>query len=323
MSIVTRLSAVVGVSLSLSLAPSAHANPAAADAPAVEPKKSDPSVVTLKNPGAEPRHELRYAFKAGFEQRVETSIKTKNEGEVPTPPMPRMITTSSYTVSKVEDGRASITFTLDDHRIDPADKDGDDSARQMLTDTLKSMNGASGRFTMDAQGRSFDATFDPGAGMDPAVAATMKGFLNSTTEMVVALPKEPVGVGAVWTVEQQRDVGIMTARVVSTYTVTKVDAGGFDANVAMAMSIPGQEMKIPGTPMPEGFKTHLQDSTGEATSTLTVRLDRPLPTAMSVRSVMDIKVKVTTPHGDQEMAQKSSSEMDLREVTAPADAPSR
>lgn len=180
-------------------APEAEAPPAP-EAPSAspEPEPETKPLVTLVTAGKPPLKELRRTFAAGDKEtmsfRVDETITMKGpEWDTRSTPLARVQTIDIEIASVSDDGVAEVTLRV---------RETEEVAGSVKEPNTKQMDtsGVTGRYKINTEGVMTELGLEP----PPNDFRVQKSFLGSMRSklrmMAPAFPKEPVGVGAKWTV---------------------------------------------------------------------------------------------------------------------------
>ena len=175
-----------------------------------------PPEVELVSAGIEPRHKLRYHAAKSTARTLEVAVDMEvTAGEMESV-MPSVVMTLSVVVEDVlYDGRMKLRTTVRDvvaheriiSRVAPASLGAPNQA----------MKGVVMTSTLYRDGRLVDTAVEGGARYDLAALG------SSFEQVMVPLPDEPVGVGAVWRSGRPIQQGGMKLKAVSTITVTAMN----------------------------------------------------------------------------------------------------
>lgn len=186
-------------------------------------------VVTLVDAGAEPRQPLRFRLTEGTVQDLEVAMDMTMDlsgtgdaadasdanGTIPTIVMPL----TAEVIDLDDRGSARIDATYLDAIVDPgATTDPDERAD--LEDALSMLGGSTISITQSSRGQLIYADAD---GFDDAFGSSGMDLTRQLADFTVPFPVEAVGVGAVWTVEQQIESDPVVLDQRATYTVTAID----------------------------------------------------------------------------------------------------
>ena len=225
----------------------------------------DPPEVELLDAGDEPRRALRLDLEEGTEVsatlRFEEEVLTEDDG-TPQPPQAGEVELR-LTVTEVDDGEATISFSYD-----AVVMDGQDGATNPL-------EGVEGEMVLDDRSRLM-ATTQSAQGLD---------------QLPIALPEEEVGEGAVWEVRVE---GIFDLPAMQTMTVelTSLDNDEYELALDATTEGPGEPTPMPGASMEPGAELMLEDlqrtSSGQQRASLTTPF--PLTSSLTTETVLVISL---------------------------------
>jgi hypothetical protein len=195
---------------------STTAEPTTTEAPQ---QQEAPYVVTVEDPGEEPRVQLRLDVDPGDTDQVtlrqEMTIEIEAGGQAQSAPSPVNEFDVTYTIDEVDGDRFTATGVYDDVRV--LDTPGVDPA---VADEVRSMmegfRSARALTTFTSQGGIVEARLDgleiPGAA--GAFAEQMAGsFTDSAESMSLPFPDEAVGPGARWRVDTETEIAGMPVEI--------------------------------------------------------------------------------------------------------------
>lgn len=216
---------------------------------------------------------LRYTLEKGsgfftMEMSLTASMQTGEEPAESTT-TPPMVLTASYKTKPVGEGKARVDLKFVDASVEPG---GDPEIVAALDEALRALRGKRATMTVDARGSVSDLKMD-------------LGELGSTVDlqkMTVPLPEAPVGVGAVWTVQQDVPTTAgMAITQVSTYTLKSRQGDEIVLDTSIVQTAPA------GDVLGMSIVEFVGEGTGE--TTLDLRKIAPVASvgAVQVRIVME------------------------------------
>jgi hypothetical protein len=219
------------VSASASASPSASAT----ETPAPAPQSS----VTLRDPGREPRRELRYAWKVEQKEQMAILLKTAVSAQtanahqdVPFPALHVVVAIDPQSVSP--DGDLRFAW-----RVTSAETDADAAAPAQLAQgwaaQLVPVEHLAGTGTVTSRGLSRGVTLTAGSAGDAGPDAEMVSQVEQMLRDACApLPEEAVGKGARWEKLSTLDAKNGHAAQTDTFTLADLqgDKGVLDDNLA-------------------------------------------------------------------------------------------
>jgi hypothetical protein len=271
------------------------------------PLPGDP-VVTLLDPGAEPRARLRYKLGQGPQppmvMDVEMTMAVGLGGATPPPskiPLTRM--TFAFDVSKVEPSGATVAGKIASCEVLPGPQD-----RPAVVEAIKKgMAGMVGtEMAMKVTPRGFvreaKVTLPPST--PPEMRAMMDSFQNIYQQATVSFPAEPVGPGARWRVLTAVDSGPVKMQQTALVTLEGRDDRGARLSISAEQTAPPQPLKAPG--LPPGASVSLDSYSGQGQGRTQVRLDSVTPEAS-----MNLKTKMASTVVVNETRSQMNMSMDL------------
>lgn len=272
------------------------------DAP---PERPDLQMVSA---GSEPRKLLRYRIPKGTTQGLEIAADmTLTAGEMGGP-LPTIVMTMLVAVEDVgRDQRMKLRTTI----VDATAHEREDSKipAAALNGPLETMKGLAIESMLSPDGRLSKAQLEGSKQLTEDVAKQLTGLTASFENVMMPLPNEPVGVGAVWRNSRPIEQNGMKLTSVNTFTLTAIDGEKLtftiDTDVhgddqAVKQGTMSVEIKdITGTGNGHGTLTLTKlDMTNELTAQFRSRMISPgedAPTQMTIASVTRIQPSGSTP----------------------------
>ncbi len=188
-----------------SSAPSEEAHAPAADKPATGAQAGDTNgtQIVLVSPGAEPRTELRYKFRAGRTKKLKLSVKTSVSGETAgqkmpaSPPIVIEMFGKYETVSVDPDGTARRKASYDDVKVVPM-PGLPPGAIEQVEASLAGFKTLKMTETVSSRGVIQKLELDQGTPMNAQLKQIVDNMKESMSQAVAPLPVEPVGKGGKW-----------------------------------------------------------------------------------------------------------------------------
>lgn len=237
------------------------------------------ATVTLTSPGAEPRVRLRYKVSAGTKETLIMTTAmgfTANLAGMAVPPMefPLLKMTAEVAVTSVApDGDIAYNVAFTGMTTEAA-AGADPSMVAMLQGAAESITGLKGHVVLTDRGINKSATVSVDAIADPNLRQILSAVSSFVESMSIAMPEEPVGVGAKWEVRQaQKAAGAQTFQRTECELVS-VDAQGATIRVKSELTSPAQT--IPNPLMPTST-VNVEKLTGTSTGTTTARFQSVIP----------------------------------------------
>lgn len=278
------------VALLLSACASSTAPPASTAALVDEPAQPGDPVVTVLEPGAEPRTRLRYRVPPGPQapmvmQMGMTMAMGIGGMSPPAVKLPLITMTMSVDVTKVQpNGTMSPAF-----KVSSVEVAEDPGAPAVLIAKLKEgmakLVGMSIEADVTARGFARNVKVKVPDGAPPDVAAMADSMRTATQQAVAPLPAEPVGAGARWRVASNVDTGALVVQQTALMTLEQRPEGRAVLAIAAEQTADPQPLKARGFPPGASASVESFKSTGQGKTD--IRLDSLTPRgSMGIRSKM-------------------------------------
>ena len=203
-----------------------------------------PPVVTLREPGAEPRRELRFALVDGDEvvNTVSTQIVEQfADGESLIPPQPIQTIIDVAVSRRPVDGGFEAVSEIIDAQIGA---DTDPALAVFIETNITDLIGVTTTATVDDRGIiSLNAE-------DPISNQLVNDVVNDVINQSNPLPEEPVGLGGSWTTVATTQESGLTVMVETTSTVVEMTVNGVVLDISYVQTVEGlgQEVDLEGVP---------------------------------------------------------------------------
>lgn len=279
--------------------------------PSTEPAAAgDGAVVTLLEPGAEPREPLRLKLSAGQAQTMTMTMRMGMEmsmgpNKMPKQTIPPMQMLMSLSVKEITpEGDIKSEFSLD--KIDVLSEPG--AAPEMvdaLKATLGTMQKISGTSTITPRGIVKSADFQLPADLNPQIKQTMDGMRQQVNQMSVPFPEEALGIGAKWTVRQNLEQQGMKLTQVATWELKERSGTVVKLGSTIVQEAAPQKVSAPG--MPPGASVNLDSLNSSGSGTTEVDLAKVAP----IKGTMNMTSSVTMTTEANGVKMPMSMNMDL------------
>jgi len=287
-------------------------NTAPTTAKTVTPTAQDAPTITLTNPGAEPRKQLRFTSTKGFHQDALMTMDMTMALDMGVQKLPKTILPTTKmimdsTVTEVSgDGDIHYEFKLRDIEVVPREGAPDAMISSMKT-ALAGMDGLSGSSTVSNRGVVKTATFKIPDSLPQQMRQTMDSLQESVGQVAVPLPAEAVGVGATWEAVSQitRGNGINMTQKTSYELVSLVDSR-VKLKIQLTQTAAPQTIKAPGMPAGAEAKLVNLESSGTGITELDLGMLAPVDSSIAMDSHFEMAVKV--------MGQEQNVTMDMQLV---------
>jgi hypothetical protein len=242
---------------------------------------------TLVDPGAEPRVELRTAYRAGDVVRIRTALDLVVDQEVDgrrqrldSPPI---VQTLEVRVLEADEDGALVASEVVAASIAPEGTDLDDEQALALADAIDDVVGLRTTVRIDDLGRAVETGVEVPDGLAPELRAQLDGVTAQLRQLTPALPAEPVGVGGSWrsTVTSAGDGQLPETTTTTTYVVVAIEGDRVTYEASITSTSPTQELDA----------ATLRSSEGTGTATGWFDLAQPA-FSVDARSTADQEVEV-------------------------------
>ena len=207
-------------------------------------EEPDPPVLTVIDPGEEPRQELRFVLEDGTEVSSTTStqiIEQLVDGEAIVPPQPIETITETSITRTVVDGGVEVVFEITDVALGDAT---DPELADFISANFAELIGISTTLLVDDRGFVVRASAEAGA--NELVDDLLGEAFNQSNQ----LPAEPIGVGGAWVIESAAEDDGLTVLMQTILTVREFTEGGVVLNVEVVQDVAevGEEINLDGVP---------------------------------------------------------------------------
>jgi hypothetical protein len=269
------------------------------------------SVVTLLDPGSEPRAALRLHPTAGDKQTMAMTMKmamsmTMAGNQVPAMNVPAMQITMDVTVKDISaDGDITYNTVFTDATV-AADTNTAPAMAAAMKTTLAGLTGMTGTGTMTDHGiiKDMEMTVPPDA--SPQLSQMMEQMKGSMRSSSSPLPQEPVGAGAKWEYKSQVKSQGMTIDQTTTSELVSADGDHLTLRTTIAQNAANQQIESPSMP---GMKVDLTKMTGTGGGDATFDLGHIMPIAATLAENIQIAMAINT--GQQKQPMNMSMTMNI------------
>jgi len=297
---------------------SRSAGPGAPAELAAPPVPGDP-VVTLLEPGAEPRAPLRYRVRAGekvgllldMDMGMKITIGGQSAPAVKTPPA--RMTMAIETLDVAPDGTTRLVSKL--NAVDVLARP--DDRPEVVASVKQSMAGLVGLTTemsLTSRGFARDVKVNVPAGLRPEMQTTLRAMRNATQQAAAIFPLEPVGVGARWRVESTIDTGQLKLGQTAVVTLDRREANRVFLTMTIAQTAPPQPINSPD--LPAGTSVSLERYAGTGEGQMNLQLD-----SRTLNGRISLNVDVVTAVVQNENRGNIGVGMDMLMTFSPGPAP--
>ncbi|MBX3030178.1 MAG: hypothetical protein KF809_08445 [Chloroflexi bacterium] len=268
--------------------------------PSANPTRGDVPVVTLLDPGAEPRAELRYRYPSNadvamtididMEVRFEIDGSDSQTIDIPTVRMVALLRTGQVAA----DGSVRYEFEYTDMGAlgDPAHP-----AVVAMREQFSALRGLSGWALVDDRGATLDGGIDALPFLDPTLQAPVEEWGTWVRQASAPLPAERVGVGARWQVDLRLQSQGIPIRQTMVYTIDALDGEELQLSVAVVPSAESGPISLPTAP---DLAIEILEVTGSGSGIMALSLSGLVPTSEARTNVRvqvefsDLRMTTTT-----------------------------
>lgn len=242
------------------------------------PALGEPAIVTVVDPGAEPRRPLRYvvapSHRASARVSMGMTMTTHAQGEQRRAPVPPMLIDIALGVTAV-DPDGTISYDLTFTSFDVEDTGADPAAVAAMRAILSGIAGLTGSATVSDRGVTRAFRLDTDRLKDPRMKQAIGQAMSSVDNLSIPLPEEAVGVGARWEARQVTLSDGIHVFQKAAFTVESIEQQAVVLKSQLEQLAPPQLMSNAG--LPSGTKMRLDSLTGSGSGTLAIRLDELMP----------------------------------------------
>ena len=304
---------VMAALISLNAQAWAQNAPAAPAAPAKE--VADPKV-TLREPGAESRKPLRYAFVKDSKHTLTMTMQmglTQSLGamQMPETKIPAMDMVMDVHITDVQaNGDANYEFVLSSTNV--RDEPGANPMMvNMVKKSLTTMVGMKGSATVSSRGFTRDVKVEVPPNADAMVKEQVESMRQSMNQFAAPLPEEPVGKGAKWDIDAEVSAGGIQAHQRTTMTLENIEGDALDLSIAITQTAEEQDVKNPN--IPPTAKVRLTSFNSKGSGKTKLRLSQSVPVHAEVTNESDQTMKLSGPNMEQELSQHLRMTMTMKE----------
>lgn len=238
--------------------------------------------VTLKTAGAEPHSTLRFSPEPGVSKTVELSMEmqvsmTVGNKTIDPSVLPVVTVQMNVTATPEKGGATSYAYAVTSASREPMDGASERLKKAMDT-AVEGMKESSGSLSIDTRGRRTAAEYALPEVPTPNLRPSLAGFQQSFSQLFVALPEEPVGVGGTWSATTHFQLSGIPIEQRATYTLQSRKGDTLTLGVSFEQSATGP------AEAPAGVALEDTQFGGRGSGTLTVTLDSPFPVDAKAQS---------------------------------------
>lgn len=211
-----------------------------------------PSVVRVLDAGAEPRAVLRYDIPAGTKQstdmRMAMQLEVRASGnDLPRQKIPDLVLRIDLDAATRDAAGVHVEGIITKVTTEPKDDEEKKLARGMSA-ALAGIQGLKISYVATPEGRVRDVAIAKGAKVDSTALSMLDQMKQSFDSMVVPLPTEPVGVGAVWQVVGRMKAGAEVVQFAH-FTLKKRTGDQIELESELTQLAAARAVSMPGNGM--------------------------------------------------------------------------
>ncbi|NVB78471.1 MAG: hypothetical protein HOV81_08775 [Kofleriaceae bacterium] len=218
-------------------------------------KAVEPPDLQLVSKGNEPRRDLTYKVAKGTKRSFDVAVDFTLEAGDMGGPLPTVAMTLDVAVEDVApDGSMKLHTTI----VDATARERLESKvpAEALSGPLEPLKGIALASTLTPKGRMSKAVVEGGKQLSDAVNGQLASLTASLQDVMMTLPIEPVGVGAVWRSSRPIEQNQLKLTAVNTVTLLAID--GDKIGYSLDTEIHGDDQKV----TMEGQTLEVKDITG-------------------------------------------------------------
>lgn len=256
--------------------------------------------ITVTDPGAEPRQELRFTAKKGQKESLRMSMDMAMQMEMMGMPIeiavPTMILDMDMVVLDVEPN-GNILYSAEVTAVDLGE--GDPAMVESLRAELSTLVGLQGEMLISPQGESIRSGFTAPEGASPEIVKQVESINESAESMSVPLPDQAVGKGAKWTVLRVNSANGMTVVEKTDLSLVELDGSMIRVQSVVSQQLADANPVIDG--MPEGASVQILSFDSNGTTDASLHLGELVPRSSSGDVRLDMRMRVFVEGGSQDM----------------------
>lgn len=210
--------------------------------------------VTVEDPGAEPRREVRLQAEVGdvdaVTQRQEATVEVRAGGQVQSVPSPVTELDVAYAVDEISGDTITAIGTYEDVRV--IDAPGTDPAvAAQVSELLSGFLDATATTTYTTGGAVLSAEID---GLDlsgdaaPMAEQLADSLVDSVESLSMPFPDEPVGAGARWRVETKAEIAGLPVEITTVVALGELTDELAAGTIEQTLRFVPGDVDVLGTP---------------------------------------------------------------------------
>lgn len=227
----------------------------------------EPPDLQMVSAGNAPRKLLRYHIPKGSSQALDVSIDMSLMAGDMGGPVPTIVMSLLLGAEDVAaDGSVKLHTTIVE--VTARDRAESKIPASALAGPLEAMKGIALTSTLAPTGRLSKSQVEGGKQLPPDVTTQLSALTTSFENVVMPLPNEPIGVGAVWRSSRELNQNGMKLTTVNTFSVTAID--GDKITYTMETDVHGTDQQITQA----GTTVEIKDITGAGGGKGVLHLDK-------------------------------------------------
>ncbi|MEA2685078.1 MAG: hypothetical protein QOE93_273 [Actinomycetota bacterium] len=281
--------------------PSTSAPLSTADPATTVPIPEEP-VVTLDDPGANPRRLLVLRVKPGTTTTSavvsRVGVDLTIDGELlPTGVVPGTRMVLTHRVDTVDpDGSVHYTITVTDAMAEDTPGADPDVVAEVHR-AVQQLVGLEGIGSVDGHGGHVTASFDTAGIRNRSLRETLDSVSSQVAGLAAPFPVEPVGVGARWTVTSTATIAGITMDLSTTYTLRAAFGATYELDVVQDGDAPPGPAAIPN--LAAGTTATVERFTLHGTGRVTGDFTHVLPSESTLDGTGDAAFVISTSTADR------------------------
>lgn len=190
--------------------------------------------VELVEAGTAPHRPLRHRFRAGQRQslrlRIQSRMHIEAAGREQSVVVPAMVIDLGLGPTRVtSEGNLRYRFEVEGLSA----SGGEAAARAQIEEQLSALVGTSGTAEIDERGRSVRFDYALPDSVPEQIRQQAESLRSSLAELLPRFPREPVGVGAVWRIEDTLRMPQMEVRMATVYRLRRWEGDAIELSVTI------------------------------------------------------------------------------------------
>lgn len=273
------------------------------------PASAAEPVLKLINAGSGEKITLRAQPKAGTSETMQMVMDMSmvmdmgGMGRMPQD-LPAMTMMMKADIEKVTKDDITYTFELTETSV--AADGADPMIIAAMEPELKKMVGTKGRVVVSSTGMTKSAELTPPPGASPDQFANMQKSMQHAS---APFPVEPVGVGAVWEVNQNVAENGLSLTQTVTYTVKEIAGDKVTLATALVQKADNQKVAAPG--MPPGTSANLDSLESTGAGETVIDMNHLFPTKGGLKHEMKTRMTISAEGQTMNMGMDMTLDLDM------------